>query len=161
MRHERIAEAKIATAVWPNSLEALVLPQAPANDLEARIAEAAPAGPTAAAPDVAAGVGTLIVAAYAGLILAFFAFFTGSFLALFAVSVATMFVAIFFAVPRIFFAVEPDASRRPSFSAFMHRGLDTPTGRCTGRDALVQMLIVPVLLTLGISAMGIIGMIYL
>jgi hypothetical protein len=37
----------------------------------------------------------------------------------------------------------------------------TLTGRSSGRDALVQMLIVPVLLTLGLAAMGIIGRIYI
>ena len=43
----------------------------------------------------------------------------------------------------------------------MHKGLDTLTGHSTGKDALVQMLIVPVLLTLGLLAMGIAGAVYL
>lgn len=112
-------------------------------------------------PDVASGVGRLIVAAYAGLIAVFFAVFTGSSLALMSVMISAGFVAIFFSVPRIFFAVEPKAGRRPSFGEFMHKGIDTLTGHCTGKDALVQMLIVPVLLSLGLLAMGIAGGIYL
>jgi hypothetical protein len=43
----------------------------------------------------------------------------------------------------------------------MARGLDTFTGHSSGKDALVQMLIVPILLTLGLLAMGIAGAIYI
>jgi hypothetical protein len=37
----------------------------------------------------------------------------------------------------------------------MRKGMDTLTGHCSGRAALVQMMIVPVLLTLGVAMMGI------
>jgi hypothetical protein len=37
----------------------------------------------------------------------------------------------------------------------MRQGIDTFTGHCSGRTALVHMLIVPVFLTLGVIAMGI------
>ena len=160
MRHENIAQAQIAAAAWPTTLDGLVLAE-PAEAHAESVAEAAPALPTPAAPDVAAGVGGLIVASYVALVLVFFAFFTGSLTALFAVTIAAGFVAIFFTVPRIFFALEPDQTRRPSLSAFMHRGIDTLTGHSSGPDALVQMMIVPVLLTLGLLAMGIVGRIYL
>jgi hypothetical protein len=107
-------------------------------------------------------VGGLIVAAYAGLILVFLAFFTGSFLATMMVTIAAGFVAVFFTLPRIFFALEPDTGRRrPSLGDFMYRGMDTLTGHSSGKDALIQMLIVPVLLTFGLLAMGIAGAIYL
>ena len=161
MLHERISDGKIAAAAWPASLESLI----PLGAIDARSAgkEAEPkkVGFTPAAPDVAAGVGGLIVAAYAGLILVFFAFFTGSMLATMMVTVAAGFVAIFFTVPRIFFALEPGDERRPSLSDFMYRGMDTLTGHSSGGAALVQMLIVPVLLTFGLLAMGIVGAIYL
>ena len=161
MRHERISQSHVAAAAWPTMIEGLVLAE-PAREAEEAFAPVAePAVPTPAALDVAAGVGGLIVAAYAGLILVFFAFFAGSPLAAMAVTIAALFVAIFFAVPRIFFAIEPAASRRPTLTAFMHEGIDTLTGHCSGRDALVQMLLVPVLLTLGLLAMGIAGAIYL
>jgi len=39
--------------------------------------------------------------------------------------------------------------------------MDTLTGHSSGRDALIQMMVVPVLLTLGLLAMGIAGKIYL
>ena len=162
MLHERISEGKIATAAWPGTLDRLIVitPAAP-SDVQPEEPEAKAAS-TPAAPDVAAGVGRLIVAAYAGLLLVFFTFFTGSALAMMMVTIAAGFVGIFFAVPRIFFAVEPDSGlRRPSFGDFMYRGIDTLTGHSSGADALIQMLIVPVLLTLGLLAMGIAGAIYL
>ena len=161
MRHERISQANVAAA-WPRPIDAFV-PSVPLHaDTRQAPADAAPAMPTPAVPDVAAGVGGLIVAAYLGLILTFFAFFAGSLESIFAISIAIGFVGVFFAVPRVFFSVEPDSGRRrPAMHEFMHRGMDTLTGHSSGRDALVQMLIVPVLLTFSILAMGIAATIYL
>ena len=159
MRHVPITDAQVAAA-WPATLEGLVLAEAP-------IAEAAAAPallhtmPTPAVPDVAPGVGGLILTAYLGLLAVFFTLFAGSPAALFAVCVSASFVAIFFTVPRIFLAVEADKSRRPTLDGFMARGIDTFTGHSSGRDALVQILIVPVLLTLGLLVMGIVGAIYI
>jgi hypothetical protein len=159
MRHERISEAKIAAAAWPSAMEGLMLAE-PAET--APLPDRAPqTGPTPAAPDIAPGVGRLIVASYVSLVLVLFTFFTGSLSAMFAVTIAAGFVAIFFAVPRIFFSVEPEAGRQPSLPEFVEKGVNTLTGHSSGRDALLQMLIVPVLLTLGLLAMGIVGKIYL
>ncbi len=159
MRHERISEAQIAAAAWPTTMEGLMLAEPPET---ATLPEPVrQAGPTAAAPDIAPGVGGLIVASYVSLVLVLFAFFTGSLSAMFAVTIAAGFVAIFFAVPRIFFSVEPKDGRRPSLPEFVEKGVNTFTGHSSGRDALLQMLIVPVLLTLGLFAMGIVGKIYL
>lgn len=160
MRHERITPANVAAA-WPRPIEGLVpaVPESP--DSDQRTTKSAPAMPAPAVPDVAPGVGVLIVAAYAALIVTFFPLFTGSLASVFAVSISAMFVVIFFTVPRIFLGIEPDETRRPSLGVFMHRGMETLTGHCSGRDALVQMLIVPVLLTLGILAMGVAAKIYL
>ena len=159
MRHEKITNAQVAAA-WPTGLEGLVLSEPAFAETPA---EPAPlvTGPTPAAPDVAPGVAGLIVAAYAGLLGIFFTLFARSPVALFAITVCAGFVAIFFAVPRIFLRVEHDASRRPTLEGFMAKGIDTLTGHSSGRDALVQMLIVPVLLTLGLLAMGITGAIFL
>lgn len=159
MRHKNLLEAH-AAAAWPNTMEGLVL----AERAEVRTdlpSDTAPLLPTPAAADVAAGVGGLIVGVYAALLMVFFAFFAGSLTSLFVITICTGFVAVFFAVPRIFFAIEPDQSRRPSLPAFMDKGMETLTGHSTGRDALVQMLIVPVLLTFGLLAMGIIGKVFL
>jgi hypothetical protein len=159
MRHERISQAKIAAAAWPSTLEGLMLAEPSAAEAVAE--PELQTGPTPAAPDIAPGVGGLIVAAYVSLVLVLFTFFTGSLTAMFAVTVAAGFVAIFFAVPRIFLAVEPKAGRRPSLPEFMEKGVNTLTGHSSGREALLQMLIVPVLLTFGLLAMGIAVAIYL
>lgn len=157
MRHERISVTNVAA--WPAGIERLVLVE-PAPT-EAPRARQAVANPAAAVPDVAPGVGQLIVGAYAGLLAVLFAFFTGSALALFAVTIAAGFAVAFFTIPILFLKVEADRSRRPTFEGFLHHGMETLTGYCSGRDAMIQMLIVPVLLTFGLATMGIVGVIYL
>ena len=150
-------------AVWPSFEEALLNRQPPEQGRDRLgLDDPSPAfSPAAAAPDVPAAVGRLIIAPYAALLGVFFAFFAGSPLAFFSIAVCAIFVAMYFAVPRIFFAVEADPSRRPSLSQFMHGGIQTLTGHTTGRDALIQMLIVPALVTFGLMTMGIIGKIFI
>ena len=159
MRHEQIAQAGETrevhiAAAWPHLFEAIVatVPDA---------ADEASALPEPAVPDVPAAVGGLVVGSYAALVAVLFAFMARSPLAIFSLVIVAGFVAIYFAVPILFLKVENDRTRRPAFSAFMNRGIATLTGRSGGGDALVQMLIVPVLLTLGLAAMGIIGRIYI
>lgn len=161
MFHERIPAVEFTPAAWPGTLETLVLAERIAGPETVSEGRSEPRPRTPAASDVPVGVGGLIVSAYVALVLALFAFFAGSALAAMVVAIAAGFVAIFFAVPRIFFALEPDAGQRPNLGSFLYDGLQTFTGHCGGRDALIQMLIVPVLLTLGLIAMGIVGTIYL
>jgi hypothetical protein len=116
-------------------------------------------GPTRAAPaapDVPGSVGGLIAASYAALIVALYVATAGSLSSIFAIAIAAFFVAIFFAVPRIFFAVEPMTERRPGMGKFLKRGMETMTGHSSGPAALVQMLVVPVFLTMAVIAMGLI-----
>lgn len=116
-------------------------------------------GPTRAAPaapDVPASVGGMIAATYAALIIALYVATAGSLGSVFAIAIAALFVAIFFTVPRIFFAVEPMTESRPGLSRFLKRGMATQTGHSSGTAALVQMLVVPVLLTFAVLAMGLI-----
>jgi hypothetical protein len=159
MRHIRIdnaprLEGTAIAAVWPRLEEALAPAEAEG--------EAAPApAPASAAPDVPAAVGGLVVGSYAALIGVFFAFFARSPVALFSIVICAFFAAMFFAVPRIFLAVEADPARRPSLAEFRYKGMDILTGHSGGRDAIVQMIVVPVLLTLGLAAMGIIGLVYI
>lgn len=154
MRHQDLrSDTHNVAAVWP--------------DIQAALATSRPATapvlpqPATAMPDLPAGAARLVVSAYAGLMGVLFAFFAGSPLATFSLVICAFFVAMFFAVARTFLAVEADPARKPSMDRFMRGGIDTLTGRCGGGDALVQMLIVPVLLMLGLSAMGVTGMIYL
>ena len=157
MLHQRIG-GDIATqiaipAAWPNiAAEAATASAAKADDAEARSFT-----PTPAMADVPAAVGRLLVFAYAGLILIFLGLFANSALALFSIAVCAGFVAIFFAVPAVFLRIEDAPARRPTMAAFLRNGLQTLTGHSGGGDALVQMLIIPVFLTLGLAAIGVIG----
>jgi hypothetical protein len=154
MRHEQIADKASYTkveipAAWPAAagLAPVPLPEdeAAGEDFAA----------TPSCPDVPAAAGGLIAAAYVGLIATFAIAMAGSAQSVFALAICGTFLAAFLAVPRIFLAVEPDCGPRPSLRRFLDEGMATMTGRCGGRDALIQMLIVPVLLTLGAIAMGI------
>ena len=171
MRHERVLEkdsySKVEmAAVWttanlvPMPVVDIEEPVRQAPDPDGREARAAFV-PTPAAPDVPAAVGGMLFAAYAALIASFAIATAGSAYSVFMITIAALFVVTFFTVPRIFFAIEPSTGRRPSFDRFMRSGLQTLTGYSTGRDALVQMLIVPVLLTFGALAMAVAAAVYL
>lgn len=156
MRHEQIAARDSynnvdVAAVWP------VVPQMaplPLPDAEAP-QEQKPFVSTPSAPDVPAGVGVLIVAAYASLVAAFAFATAGTGHSIFMITISALFVVTFFTVPRIILGVEPKNGGRPSLERFLAEGMDTFTGHSSGRAALVQILIVPVFLTLGALAMGI------
>lgn len=139
-------------AVWPSSAQ---IPPLPVWELEP-ISQRHELQASSAAPDVPATVGGLIAASYVGLIAALAVATAGSAKSIFAIVIAALFLIAFFAVPRIFFAVERGSRVRTSFDAFLRNGMDTFTGRNSGKAALIQMLIVPVMLTLAVLAMGII-----
>ena len=138
-------------AVWPTSGQ---FPPFPIPELE-RISERQEFRATPAAPDVPAAVGGMIAASYAGLIIALAVATVGSAESIFVIVIVALFVIAFFTVPRIFFAVERDSGVRASFDDFLNKGMDTFTGHNSGKAVLIQMLIVPVMLTLGVLAMGI------
>ena len=145
----RYDSADIAAA-WPVSAQVAPLP---ISDIDA-IADLRTHHPTPAAPDVPAAVGGLIAASYAALIAALAWATAGSGSSIFAIAIAAFFVVVFFTVPRVFFAIEPSTGRRVSFDRFLGQGLDTLTGHNSGKAVLVQMLVVPISLTLGILAIG-------
>jgi len=156
MRHEQIADRASYTkvdmaAVWPVSAQ---IAPAPVLDLEEE-GKAPGFVPTPAAPDVPAVVGKLIIASYAGLLIAFTLATVASAQSIFAVIIAAMFMVAFFTVPALFLREEPKNGARPSFDRFMRDGMGTLTGHSSGGAALVQMLIVPVFLTMGALAMGV------
>ena len=138
-------------AVWPTSAQLAPFPLA---ELES-ISESHAFRATPAAPDVPAAVGAMIAASYAGLIVALAVATASSGKSIFAIVIAALFVIIFFSVPRVFLAVERDSGVRTSFDAFLRNGMDTFTGHNSGKSALVQMLIIPIMLTLAVLAMGI------
>jgi hypothetical protein len=133
-----------------------VISQAPAPPSELLPCPTAPHLAAPSAPDVPGAVGGLIAASYVTLIGTLAIATTGSSPSIFAIAVAAFLVGMFFAVPRIFFSVEPKAGQRPRLGQFIREGIDTSTGHSGGAAALVQMLVVPVCLTLGVMAMGMI-----
>lgn len=149
--YDRIDIGKVA-AVWPARAQVPPLPLAEADAAPA----AAPFLPTPSCPDVPVGVGKLIVAAYVGLIAAFAAVTVGSAYSLYMITISALFLVAFFTVPILFLAQEPKSGRRPSFERFMAEGMGTLTGHCSGNAALVQMLIVPVSLTMGVLIIGLV-----
>lgn len=110
-----------------------------------------------AVPDVPASVGIMLAATYL-LIIALFAITiatAGS--ALFAIAIDLAFLAAFVTVPVIFLKQERDPSRRPTLTRFLSEGMQTYTGHVSGKGALAQMFIVPVLLAFAVLAIGIIA----
>ena len=67
-----------------------------------------------------------------------------------AVTISAGLVVTFFTRMRIFFEMDPDEAPRPRRNMFMGKGIATFGGHCSGTDAIVQMLLVPVLITLGL-----------
>ncbi|MFN3389391.1 MAG: hypothetical protein ACK40O_10715 [Allosphingosinicella sp.] len=144
-------------AAWPSPVADAAAPPAPANDPT----PPPPFAATAAVAEIPAGVLRIVAGAYAGLIVLFFALFANSPVAFFAITVCAFLVGAFFTIPHIFLKIEAAPGRKATFAGFMQNGVATLTGRSGGGDALVQMLIVPVLLTLGLGAMGIIGKVFI
>ena len=155
MRHDRVAR-EIAR---DEDLWAEVATSAPNLRL---VPDAVPPfRPTPAVPDMPGSVGWLIVAVYAALLGAFVVTMAGSAQLALSLIICFVYLAMFFAVPKIFIDVEGDDSKRPTFAMFMARGIDTNTGWMSGGAALAQMLIVPVALLHGVIAIGLISMSYL
>jgi hypothetical protein len=77
--------------------------------------------------------------------------------ALFQVVVGTAYAVVFFGVPYEMSRIYPgDRMKGYSFLSFMARPFHTRTGAMRGYEALLQVILVPVLLTIGGTAIGII-----
>ena len=130
-------------AVWPTSASVAPFPVPELEPFSLQPTFRA----TPAAPDVPTAVGGLIAALAVATV--------GSAESIFVIVIAALFVIAFFTVPRIFFAVERDSGVRASLDDFLRNGMNTFTGHNSGKAALVQMLIIPIMLTLAVVAMGI------
>jgi hypothetical protein len=108
-------------------------------------------------PDIPSSVGFMIVAAYTILLGSFAVTMIGSRETALALSICFFFLGMYLIIPAIFLKIEPQPQRRPSFSYFMEVGIQTYTGHMNGKDALAQILVVPVLLTGAAIVMGIIS----
>lgn len=151
MRHEgseafeRFDEASLA-AIWP-SIPEVAPPLLPPIEAVQRA--------TPAAPDVPAAVGKMLVAAYAAIIGAFLLTMAGSKEATFMIVISGLYIVVYCSVPWLMMRTEGQGDGRPTLQEFMTQGMVTWTGPTSGRDALVQMLLVPVMLCLCVLAMGV------
>ena len=162
MRHEKLVaigslDARSIAAVWPSTaqLAPLEIPELTLTSDFNVVHQRAPLMSAEAAPDVPASVGALIVTAYVALLGALGLATAVPGQSLFAIAISGFFVFMFFAVPAAMFSVRAVEGQRITWDRFMREGLDTFTGRSSGGAALVQMLVVPVSLTLGVLGMGI------
>ena len=87
----------------------------------------------------------------------FWATFWTSSNALFQVVIGTVYAAMFFGVPYEMSRIYPgDRMKGRSFWRFMAKPFHASTGTMLGYEALLQVILVPVLLTIGGTAIGII-----
>ena len=110
-----------------------------------------------AVPDVPVSVGVMIAAAYVAIIGLFAVTIANVGSGPFIIAIDFAFLAAFLTVPVIFLKIEGDRGRRPSFGRFLAEGMQTYTGHVSGKGALAQMLVVPVLLAFAVLAIGIIA----
>lgn len=155
MRHDALNDPQEfdtidVAAVWPASAQVAPLPIPETVDAAGMVT-----GGEAAIPDVPPAAGVMIAGTYAALLAALAIVTVGSGKSMLAIVVAAFFLFMFFSIPAVFFGVD-QAGRLPrSFGRFMDEGMQTLTGHNSGREVLVQMLLVPVLLTFGVVCMGI------
>jgi hypothetical protein len=151
MRHEELEkhgsfDLVDVASVWPNGADT---GHVPLSEIQASIPPR-----TTAAPDVPVAAGGLMAGTYGALLAAFPLLITHDRSSAFAIVIGAFYLLMFFAVPAMFFGIENDTTRRPELSTFLERGMQTATGHISGKGALVQMLVVPVLLTFAVVAIG-------
>ena len=106
-----------------------------------------------AAPDVPASVGVALAATYVILIALLGLTIANAGEAPFMIAIDLVFLAAFFGVPFLMLRGEASGSRLV-LNRFLRAGMMTNTGHVSGRGALVQMFVVPVLLIFGVLAIG-------
>jgi hypothetical protein len=134
--------------------ETEIMPVVPPRDLPARAAVIG----EAAAPDVPRAVGTMILGVYALIMGAFLFLFARDTEAGFMVAISAVYFTVYLGVPVAFFRAE-GRSGDIDLERFLKDGLNTWTGHVGGHEAIVQMLLIPVALTIAITAIGIISII--
>jgi hypothetical protein len=112
----------------------------------------------AAAPDVPAAVGWMILGVYALIISAFLLLFARDMEASLMVAIGAVYFTVYLGVPAVVFRTEA-RSGAIDLKRFLRDGLDTWTGHVGGYEAIVQILLIPVALTVAITTIGIISII--
>ncbi len=104
-------------------------------------------------PDLPPAVGFMLVGAFAWIIGVYLITFWSDLQAVEMVVVDAVYASVYLGVPWLILRLEPKDGPNPTFAQFLERGLDTCTGRLSGREALVQILTVPIALAAAATAM--------
>lgn len=110
----------------------------------------------AAAPDVPAAVGWMILGVYALIMSSFLLLFARDMEAGLMVAISGVYFTVYLGVPATLFRTE-GRSRDVDLKRFLKDGLHTWTGHVGGYEAIVQILLIPVALTIAITTIGIIS----
>ncbi len=72
-------------------------------------------------------------------------------------AIFTIFIVGMFGVPAVWTRLKDNQSKPMTMGGFAQKGIMTNTGHCTARDAMIQMLILPVLIVLWACAVVVIA----
>jgi hypothetical protein len=110
------------------------------------------------------GVFTMAIASYAVLLLAFWLLFASDIVTFLSLSICTVYYVMFFGVPLAMYRTAARSTVSPapgSLARFLRGNLEINTGLVSGWGALTQVLLIPVSVTFGIVAIGLILHAYL
>jgi len=116
------------------------------------IPEKSPVMGEKAAPDEPAAVGFLILASYGMMLTVMFLGYAHGASATMVVTISMLYICIYLAVPTIFMRIE-GATPMP-LQRFLASGLETWTGHVSGKNAIIQILTIPVAITLALAAIA-------
>jgi uncharacterized SAM-binding protein YcdF (DUF218 family) len=117
------------------------------------------AGPLARALELPPRVWLLLLGAYLTILGLLWLGFGTSTEGVIVLVVDTVFFAAFFTAPWVVMQIARATGQVEGggFAEFLRRGLDTPSGQLTARDAMLQVALVPVALAFGIAAIALIA----
>lgn len=110
----------------------------------------------AAAPDMPAAVGWMILGAYTLIMASFLLLFARDTEAGLMVAISGIYFTVYLGVPAVIFRTEA-RSGDIDLRHFLKNGLNTWTGHVDGREAIVQILLIPAAVLLAVTAIGIIS----
>lgn len=110
----------------------------------------------AAAPDVPAAVGWMILGAYAMIIASFLLLFARDMEAGLMVAISGVYFTVYLGVPAVVFRTEA-RSGDVDLRHFLRHGVNTWTGHVDGYEAIVQILLIPSAVLIAITAIGVIS----
>jgi len=132
------------------TMEALLAPEAKAK----RIAKDAAVSTVYA--DMHPGIYGIALLSWAAFLGVFWVTFSGSPNALFMVGASTCYAAVFFGVPYVMSRIAKAAPPKFGVGDFLQGKVDTLYGPIGGLEALLQVIMVPLALTIGGAAIGMI-----